>query len=331
MSSAPAHLPTRLRCEVAIPAGVRQGRLPVQLRQTEPEVLELLPATGPGTATHQLINVWGKPLLTYVSETDTEMSGDMSRQGFWEFAESIELLALARPGMTVVDAGAHIGYYGALLAHTLGPTGKIYAFEPEPRNLQLLTANALLWQQLFPLAAPIVVFPCGLSDQVGQVRLNLFDEHSGRHSLVQGARKAVEMVSVTTLDTLCGPGGELAGQHLDLVKADVCGSELALVQGAQQFLRQQQPLLCLHLDPVLYGGAMYVTLLEQLSALGYTTFRVFQAIATEPYRVLTEAVPLWTAEEMLDQLRRRLIGAQGALLAFPGSAASPVDSPAAFP
>ena len=41
-------------------------------------------------------------------------------------------------GCTVVDIGAHIGYYTLLSAKLVGPEGKVFAFEPNPENCLIL-------------------------------------------------------------------------------------------------------------------------------------------------------------------------------------------------
>src|SRR5437660_1333679 len=109
----------KLRCEVAIPGGSRQARVPVRLAQPEPDVVEILPARAPGEATHQVIDACGLPLITHLPDADPMVSGDVQRAGYWEFAESMMLLSLVRPGMTVVDAGANLGYYSVLLSQSL--------------------------------------------------------------------------------------------------------------------------------------------------------------------------------------------------------------------
>ena len=46
-----------------------------------------------------------------------------------------------KPGMTVVDIGANIGYLTMLLASLVTPSGLVVAVEPNPENIKLLEAS----------------------------------------------------------------------------------------------------------------------------------------------------------------------------------------------
>src|SRR5215831_4806609 len=48
---------------------------------------------------------------------------------------------LLRPGMVVIDVGAHIGYYTKLFAKSVGKQGRVYAFEPNPETFAVLEYN----------------------------------------------------------------------------------------------------------------------------------------------------------------------------------------------
>ena len=48
---------------------------------------------------------------------------------------------VVNPGDIVIDIGAHVGYYTLLLAQIVGDKGRVYAFEPDPENFQLLKKN----------------------------------------------------------------------------------------------------------------------------------------------------------------------------------------------
>ncbi len=44
-------------------------------------------------------------------------------------------------GMTVIDIGAHAGYYTFLFSKLVGAPGRVYAFEPHPKNFEILKRN----------------------------------------------------------------------------------------------------------------------------------------------------------------------------------------------
>src|SRR5262249_18759416 len=42
------------------------------------------------------------------------------------------------PGQTVIDIGAHIGLFSILMARQVGPTGRVFSFEPTPFTRSVL-------------------------------------------------------------------------------------------------------------------------------------------------------------------------------------------------
>ena len=77
------------------------------------------------------------------------MSIDWSRYrsfvyGTWEPKVIRAVTDTVKPGMTIIDIGAHIGYYSLLFAKCVGPSGRVFAFEPLPGNFALLQKNLQL-------------------------------------------------------------------------------------------------------------------------------------------------------------------------------------------
>ena len=65
---------------------------------------------------------------------------------------------LVRPGMIAYNLGAHLGFFTLALSRLVGPSGRVLAFEPDPRALPRLRHNLALNDfsgnvQVFPLAA----------------------------------------------------------------------------------------------------------------------------------------------------------------------------------
>ena len=68
----------------------------------------------------------------YVDTRDTSISSHLMMEGFWEMWVTEAMLRHVRPGMTVLDIGANLGYFTLLLADLVGPEGRVLAFEPNP-------------------------------------------------------------------------------------------------------------------------------------------------------------------------------------------------------
>src|SRR5438309_4114648 len=65
------------------------------------------------------------------------------RNGF-ERQEQEFLLEFLGPGMTFIDIGAHHGLYSLLASKKVGPSGRVVAFEPSPREFRRLRWNLAL-------------------------------------------------------------------------------------------------------------------------------------------------------------------------------------------
>ena len=45
------------------------------------------------------------------------------------------------PGMTMLDLGAHVGFFSLIASRCVGSSGKVYAFEPQPEVYDVLVRN----------------------------------------------------------------------------------------------------------------------------------------------------------------------------------------------
>ncbi|MEE8199974.1 MAG: FkbM family methyltransferase, partial [Candidatus Acidoferrales bacterium] len=153
--------------------------------------------------------------------------------------ETTELLERwLQPGMTVVDVGAHVGYYTLLAARRVGPTGKVYAFEPEPRNYEALRKNI----ELNGYGEHVVAVPKAVSSKTGKSWLFLGGDGPGTHTLVRGEERREETripVEVTTLDDFFR---ERNWPRVDWIKMDIEGGEPAALEGMRETLRRSPDL-----------------------------------------------------------------------------------------
>lgn len=179
-----------------------------------------------------------------------------------------------RPGDTVFDIGAHLGFYTLLLSRLAGATGKVYAFEPNPELLPSL-------KRTIEPHDNVHLFPIALSDKDGQIDLFVPDDASmaSLSDWTNGIAGDVHTVKtqMRSMDAL------VAEEKLplpDFIKCDVEGAELLAFMGGRKTLdREAAPVILFELNKPAaeaFGStpADYLEFLEQLEAPDYSFFEV---------------------------------------------------------
>ena len=140
----------------------------------------------------------------------------------WEPGETALLGDRIKPAMTVLDVGAHAGYFTCLAARLVGPRGLVVAFEPSPRNYDLLLAN--VWRNGF---FNVVCFPWALGSEQGVVDLHTSPTNTGDNRVYPSDRgrssTSVRLAALDHVSALRPP--------VDIVKVDVQGAEEAVIRG----------------------------------------------------------------------------------------------------
>jgi FkbM family methyltransferase len=179
--------------------------------------------------------------------------------GEYSEIETHFLLALInRPG-AIVEVGANIGSQTVAIAKAARAAGAdVVAFEPQPFVFQNLCANLAL-----NALGNVNAWPFACSDQPGFVWLKSQDyQHTGNFGEVsvqaQKINEGFQMPCVR-LDDFLG------GRDVYLMKIDVEGFELQVLQGARQILTGQRPMLYVEND----RPALSTALIEHLWAQGY--------------------------------------------------------------
>jgi FkbM family methyltransferase len=157
----------------------------------------------------------------------------------WEPVVVQRTLSEIKTGMTVLDVGAHIGYYTLLFAKCVGATGKVVSFEPLPANFAILTKNVELNR-----LAHVRVCDSAIFSTSGELTISIPEtSNSGQASLTQSVGAASLQVHSTTLDEVTAR----LGLRPDFVKIDVEGSESDVLAGAQQTIRRYRPKMLIEL------------------------------------------------------------------------------------
>lgn len=103
----------------------------------------------------------------FVSAGDSAIGRSILENGAWERHVSEKLKRILLPSMTFVDIGANIGYFTAMAAHAVGPSGKVVAIEPMDKNAQLIYATCH-----YNDFNNVHVLQCGASDRHAFVPLD---------------------------------------------------------------------------------------------------------------------------------------------------------------
>lgn len=142
-----------------------------------------------------------------------------------------------KPGMKVIDVGANIGFYTLLSSTLVKDSGKVYAFEPEPRNYELLLRNISMneFKNIMP-------FREAVSDICGWTELNIDVIEPGAHSIcnVRDSFCASVRVNTTSLDSFAKT---MRIDSVDFIKIDVEGAEMNVLKGMHEISRSNKNLV----------------------------------------------------------------------------------------
>jgi FkbM family methyltransferase len=196
-------------------------------------------------------------------------------KGYWYHGKnrernSMETIAkLLRPGQTVIDVGAHIGYISLWLRHLVGDTGQVVLFEPSEENRRYLDRNMAPFTN-------VLIETAALADYEGEADFFVEDLTGQNNSLVESydvfeansaeagvAANVTRMrVPVTSLDAWC----DRAGVRPNFIKIDVEGAEEALLLGATETIKTARPVLMVEIT------RRHSAVLALIEGLGYCLF-----------------------------------------------------------
>jgi FkbM family methyltransferase len=171
------------------------------------------------------------PMMFFASDTHIGRSLDL----YGELSEpEIDLFrGFLRPGMVAVDVGANIGTHTVCFAQSVGPSGRVFAFEPQSVLHQLLVGNVTLNG-----CANVIAENKALGASAGSVVVPFLDyaREGNFGALELGAWAQGETIPVATLDSYALP-------ICHLIKIDVEGMERDVLEGAHTTIARHRPLL----------------------------------------------------------------------------------------
>ncbi|MEX0825856.1 MAG: FkbM family methyltransferase [Acidimicrobiia bacterium] len=150
-----------------------------------------------------------------VSALDLSVGRGLIRDRIWEAASTKVFKSIVHPGDTVVDIGAHLGYFTIMASKAVGNDGRVHAFEPDRRSRALLAKNIEANQ-----ATNVALLPYAIGNTTAnQVhRLN--------------AAAPLTRLDTVRLDDYFEPG-----DTVDVVKLDIDGGEIEALDGMRRLVR----------------------------------------------------------------------------------------------
>ena len=167
----------------------------------------------------------------------------VSTQGNFEAKETRFLRSILQPGDVVLDIGANFGWYTLLFSQTVGESGRVHAFEPIPRNYEILRENCELNQ-----APNVVLNNLAVGAESGERDLYLPDTGASGAFQLHPYRKGYETFRcrVQALDEYVQQHGI---DHIGLIKVDIEGAEFEMLHGATKVLEMKpEPLWLLEVQ-----------------------------------------------------------------------------------
>ena len=140
-----------------------------------------------------------------------------------------------KDGDNVIDLGANIGYFTLILAKLVGPTGKVFAFEPDPRNLALLKKNVE-----YNNYKNVIIVPKAVSNVNDKCTLYTGQKTFGQNKIYKPKKTKIQKFipidsETVRLDDFFKTNGLL--DKISFIKMDVEGAEFLALSGMKEILK----------------------------------------------------------------------------------------------
>ncbi len=209
----------------------------------------------------KLVKIAAGDLAGYTILLDMQVDKDYWL-GTYEPELQAALRELVQPGAVIYDVGANIGYVSLLLAKAAGETGKVYAFEALPENVERWHKNIAL----NGMDARLSLFAGAVIQTSGPVRF-LVHASAGMGKAAGSAGRQDQYPSEVSvpgisLDEFVYRQGNPPPQ---VIKMDIEGGEVMALPGMQRVLFEDRPLMFMEL----HGPESSRMAWEKLSEAGY--------------------------------------------------------------
>ncbi len=141
-----------------------------------------------------------------------------------------------RPGGTFIDIGANIGQHTVVAAHCVGTGGRVIAFEPQAVARARLVHNIALNNQ----QDRVEVHACALGREQAPGNIYVLNDNNDGQSSLRPVTHT-EPSEAVQIETLDGMDLDVDLRRGCVVKIDVEGGEIDVLDGAVEFIRTVRP------------------------------------------------------------------------------------------
>ena len=188
--------------------------------------------------------------------------------GRYEPAIQTVLEATLRAGDVAFDVGANLGYFTLLMARSVGPGGRIVAFEPDPDMISALERN--LTRNIHD-ADRVIALAAAAGAATEKVRFARGWRATRGAVVATGGDLEVDMMTVDDAAERFGAPR--------LLKIDVEGAELDVLSGGRTVLKTVKPVVLVEV----HSAELERACAQLLQSLGYDYERRIDAGKREPY------------------------------------------------
>ncbi len=137
-----------------------------------------------------------------------------------------------KPGMTILDIGANIGFYTKLFAEIVGENGKVYAFEPEEINFKRL-------KKITSKYTNVSIEQAAVGKESGIIKLYHSKDLNVDHQTYDTGenRRTSEIRSIALDDYFAN------GEKIDFIKIDIQGYDYFAISGMRNTIARSDNLL----------------------------------------------------------------------------------------
>lgn len=215
-----------------------------------------------------VVNYMGDHSLFIVKNKNDSIQGECHNNGvFYESSILQELQSIFPQNGVAVDVGANVGNHTVFMSKYFNSL-QVIPFEASIEALELLRANVVLNSLKNVDLSLLGLCVSNSSDQLAQA-------HTSPPNNLGGT--SFEVIKSGEINTIC-LNDALRGRKVDLIKVDVEGMEVDVLNGAKEVIEREQPVICIEVTEDTRKSCFVI--MEELNYSVHKVFHMYKSIWT---------------------------------------------------